>query len=57
MADEQRPREQRVVKDFEYSPRSSVVQTFKKGRSLKGMTKAAIEYGVSVGAIAEVTKE
>lgn len=47
------PREQRVVKDFDYSPRLSVVQVFRKGASTKGMTKAAVERGLSLGAIAD----
>lgn len=46
-------RDQRVVKDFDYSPRLSIVQVFRKGASTKGMTKAAIEHGLSIGAIAD----
>ena len=55
MADDaQRTREMRVVKDFDYSPRLSVVQVFRKGAGTKGMTKAAIERGLSIGAIADI---
>ena len=54
MADDKPRLQQQVVKDFDYSPRLSVVQTFRKGQSTKGMTKAAIAHGVSIGAIADV---
>ena len=53
MADDALRLHQQVVKDFAYSPRLSVVQTFKKGEPTKGMTKAAIAHGVSIGAIAD----
>lgn len=54
MADDKpRSRDPLILKDFEFVPRQSVVQTFRKGDTTKGMTRAAIDHGISIGAIAD----
>ena len=40
-----------VVRDFDFSPRANVVQSFRAGEERKDLTRACIKKGLSLGAI------
>lgn len=46
-----------VLRRFDFAPRPNVVQAFKEGQEVRGLTRACVAHGTSLGALMKLKTE